>query len=48
MILCRDKNNVGGGGVRAGGGCPPHKDIGRREERAGRVNNSYVTISNKN
>ena len=23
MILCGDKTDVGGGGVRAGGGCPP-------------------------
>ena len=46
MILCGDKTDVGGGGVGAGGGFPPRKDIGRREERAGRVKNSYVIISN--
>ena len=45
MILCRDKTDVGGGGVGAGGGCPPWKGIGRREERVGRVKNNYVTIS---
>ena len=45
MILCRDKTDVGGGGAREGGGCPPRKDTGRREERAGRVKNSYVIIS---
>ena len=45
MILCGDKADVGGGGVGAGESCPPRKDIGWREERAGRVKNSYVTIS---
>ena len=25
MILCRDKTDVGGGGVGEGGGCPPPK-----------------------
>ena len=46
MILCRNKMGIGGGGVRAEGGCPPRKDIGRWEDRAGWVDNSYVTISN--
>ena len=45
MILCGDKTDVSGGGVREGGSCPPRKEIGRREERAGQVKNSYVTIS---
>ena len=45
MILCRDKTDVGGGGAGEGGGCPPRKDIGRWEERAGQFKNSYVTIS---
>ena len=45
MILCRDKAYIGGGGVGAGGVLPPWKDTGRREERAGKVKNSYVTIS---
>ena len=45
MILCGDKTDKGGEGVGAGGGCPRRKDIGRQEERAGRVKNSYVTIS---
>ena len=45
MILCGDKTDVGGGGVGAGGGCPPRKNIRRWEERAGRVKNSYVIIS---
>ena len=45
MILCGDKTEVGGGGGGTGGGCTPWKDIGRREERAGRVKNSYVIIS---
>ena len=35
MILCGDKTDVVGGGVGSGGGCPPRKDIGRREERVG-------------
>ena len=29
--------HVGGGGVGAGGGCPPWKDIRIREDSAGRV-----------
>ena len=29
---------VGGGGVGAGGGCQPRKEIRKREEREGRVN----------
>ena len=29
------------------GDAPPWKDIGRKEERAGRVNNSYVIISDE-
>ena len=45
MILCGDKTDVGGGGVGAGGGCHPQKDIGQWEERAGWVKNSYVIIS---
>ena len=45
IILCGDKTDFGGGGVGAGGGCPHRKDIGRKEEKAGRVNNSYVIIS---
>ena len=45
MILRGDKTDVGGGGVGAGGGCTPRKDIERREERLGRVKNSYVIIS---
>ena len=45
MILCGDNTEVGGGGVGSEGGFPPRKDIGRREERAGRVKNSYVIIS---
>ena len=45
MILCGDKTDVGGGGVGAGGGCLTRNDIRRREERAGRVKNSYVIIS---
>ena len=45
MILCRDKADVGGGYVGAGGGCPPLKDTGWWEERAGRVKKSYVKIS---
>ena len=44
MILCRDKTDIGGGGVRAEGGCPHQKDIGWWEERSGWVNNKYVTI----
>ena len=44
MILGEDKTDVSGGGVGEGGGCPPWKDIGRREERAGRVKNIYVII----
>ena len=45
MILCRDKTDIGGGGVGVGGGkSPPQKDIGWREERVGRVKNIYVTI----
>ena len=37
MILCRDKADVSGGYVGAGGGCPPpegHRMVGR-EGRAG-------------
>ena len=45
MILCVDKTDVGGGLVGAGGGCTPRKDIRWLEERAGRVKNSYVIIS---
>ena len=45
MILCGDKTDVGGGGVGVGGGWPSQNDIGRREERAGRVKNNYVIIS---
>ena len=45
MILRRDKTDVVGEGVWAGGGCPSQKDIGLREERSGRVKNSYVIIS---
>ena len=46
MILCGDKTDVCGGVVGAGGGCPPGRKLGRRrEERAGRVKNRYVTIS---
>ena len=47
MILCGKNTHFGGGGVGTvgGGPPPPRKDTGRREERAGRVNNSYVTIS---
>ena len=47
MILFRDKTDVGGGVVRAGVApqCPPQKDIRQKEEREGRVKNSYVTIS---
>ena len=47
MILCGDKTDVGGGGVGAGGGFPPRKEIRRQEERAGRVKNRYVTISDR-
>ena len=47
MILCKDKTDVSGGGVGAGGECPPRKHIGSWEERAGRVKNKYVTISDK-
>ena len=32
-------------GFRVRRGCPPNKDIRRQEEREGRVDNSYVTIS---
>ena len=46
MILCGDKTDVGGGGVGAGGGCPPRKDIRWREGRTGRDKYKYVTISN--
>ena len=46
MILFIDKTDVGGGGVGAGGGCPPWKGIGRREERARRVKNNCVIIIN--
>ena len=45
MILCGDTTDVGGVGVRVGGGCPSRKDIGWRRERVGRVKNKYVTIS---
>ena len=45
IIIFRDTTDIGVDGVRAGGVCPPRKDIGRREERAGRVKNSYVIIS---
>ena len=45
MILCRYNTDVGGGGVGAGGGSPPQKEIGYQEEREGWVNNSYVKIS---
>ena len=47
MILGVDNTDVSGGGVGAGGGCPPWKDIGRREERGGRVKNIYVIIINR-
>ena len=47
MILCGNKTDVGGGGVGAGRSCPPRKDIGQREERAGRVKNGYVIISDR-
>ena len=39
MILCRDKTEIGGGGVGAGGGYTPRKDIGQQEESLGRVRN---------
>ena len=45
MILCGDTMDVSGGGVGEGGGRPPQKDIGQREESTGLVNNKYVTIS---
>ena len=45
MILCGDTTDIDGGGVRAGRGCPPQKEIGKWEERVGRVNNKCVTIS---
>ena len=45
MILYGDRMGVSGGSFGGGRGCPPEKDTERREERAGRVNNSYVTIS---
>ena len=47
MILCGDTTDVGGEGVRAGGGCPPWKDIRRREGRAGLDKYKYVTISDR-
>ena len=45
IILCGDKTDVGGGVSGQEGDSPPWNDIGRREERAGRVKNSYVIIS---
>ena len=45
MNLCGDTADVGGGGVREGGGFPPWKDIGRQEGRPGRDKNKYVKIS---
>ena len=45
MILCIYKTDVGGGGVGAGGGCNPWKEIGRKEERSEHIKNRYVTIS---
>ena len=47
MILCRDKTEVGGRGVRLGGVCLSRKYIGRQEGRAGRVNNIHVKISDR-
>ena len=40
-----EKTDVHGGGVGTGGDGPLWKDNRRWEERAGRVNNSYVKIS---
>ena len=45
MILCGDTTDVGGGGVRAGGVCPPCKGIRQREGMSGRDKYKYVTIS---
>ena len=45
MILCRDNMYVSGEAVRAGGGCPPYKDILHWEERECQDNNTYITIS---
>ena len=45
MILCGDNTDLGVSGVRAGVVFPPWKDIRRKEERVGRVKNSYVKIS---
>ena len=39
MILCGYMTDVGGEGVREGGGCSPRKDIRRRKGRAGREKN---------
>ena len=39
--------DVVGGGVREEGGCNTLKEIKRQEERAGRVKNKYVTISDR-
>ena len=48
MILCGDTKDIGGGGVRSGGGCPPpRKDIRRREGRVGRDKYKYITISDR-
>ena len=47
MILCGDTTDVSGGGVGAGGGCPPQKDIRWREGKAGRDKYKYVTISDR-
>ena len=46
MSLCGYKTDVCGRGVMTGGGCPPWKDIKRREDRAGQAKNKYVTIRN--
>ena len=45
MILCGDKTDVSGGGVEAGGGRPTRKENRLQEDRAVRVKNIYVTIS---
>ena len=45
MILCGENLDVGVGVSGQEWATPPRKDIGRKEERPGRVNNRYVTIS---